>query len=226
MNKSFSLLVVAIVVVSGLFIAQLPNKKASDPLTLSPQLTGQAKGLQIDSLSSLSPNSYQVTRVIDGDTIELDINSKIEKVRLIGINTPESVDPRRSVECFGQEASAKTKALTEGKEVYIASDPDATDRDRYGRLLRYIFLPDGRHLNAELIREGYATEYTYNRPYRYQAEFRQLEKEAQAAKRGLWADAACMKAPSRRDKTKDGPMRDADLWRLFRDALLSVILKL
>lgn len=123
----------------------------------------------------------QCVRVIDGDTVELEGG---ERVRLIGVNTPESVDPRRPVERFGQEASAFTRRLAEGKAVRLEYDAEA--RDPYGRTLAYIYLPDGRLLNAEIIREGYGFAYT-RFPYRRMQEFVGLEREAREQGRGLWA---------------------------------------
>ena len=119
-------------------------------------------------------------RVIDGDTIELDGG---ERVRLIGVNTPESVDPRRPVERFGKEASSFTRRLAEGTAVRLELDDET--RDRYGRTLGYIYLPDDTLLNAEIIRQGYG--YAYTRfPYRRMDEFVELEREAREQGRGLW----------------------------------------
>ncbi len=120
-------------------------------------------------------------RVIDGDTIQLDGG---ERVRLIGVDTPETVDPRRPVQYFGKEASAFTRRMAEGKLVRL--DFDDETRDRYGRTLAYVYLEDGTLLNAEIIRQGYGFAYT-RFPFRYQAEFVRLEREAREEGRGLWA---------------------------------------
>jgi micrococcal nuclease len=135
---------------------------------------------------------YRVVKITDGDTIKVDIGGVIESVRLVGIDTAETVDPRKSVECFGVEASNKAKEILTGKSVYLESDSVSGDRGIYGRLLRYVFLEDSTHFNKLMISEGYAYEYTYNSiPYKYQAEFKQAEKEARENKRGLWADGVC-----------------------------------
>ena len=139
---------------------------------------------------------YTVLKVIDGDTIDVLINEKKEIVRLIGIDTPEVVDPRKPVQCFGEEASQKAKQLLIGEQVRLESDPTQSDRDKYHRLLRYVFLPDGTFLNLLLIQEGFAHEYTYNSPYRYQKEFKGAQKKAQEGKKGLWADGVCTSLPS------------------------------
>lgn len=141
-------------------------------------------------LSIDNASLYSVTRVVDGDTIEVTKDGVVEKVRMIGINSPESVDPRRHVECFGKEASLHLKQLIEGKIVRLATDETQQDRDRYGRILRYVFLDD-RNINEQMIWDGYAYEYTYALPYRYQAEFRLAEQEAQKVKAGLWASDTC-----------------------------------
>ena len=134
---------------------------------------------------------YSVVKVVDGDTISVNINGITETIRLIGINTPETVDPRKPVECFGIEASNKAKELLTGKKVILESDPTEGERDKYQRLLRYVWMEDGTFFNKKMISDGYAYEYTYDTPYKYQAEFKQAETEARLAKRGLWDDDAC-----------------------------------
>jgi micrococcal nuclease len=134
---------------------------------------------------------FSVMKVVDGDTIKVNINGTVETIRLIGINTPETVDPRKSVECFGVEASNKAKELLTGKKVRLENDSTQGERDKYGRLLRYVWMEDGTFFNKKMIGDGYAHEYTYNVPYKYQKEFKQAQAEAESAKRGLWADDAC-----------------------------------
>lgn len=146
-------------------------------------------------LATTTPNTvgiyYDVTKITDGDTIHITMEGVDETVRLIGINTPESVDPRRAVECFGKEASERMKDLAKGKIVKLEYDNSQALRDAYGRLLAYVYLEDGQMLNRKMVAEGYAYEYTYMTPYKYQAEFRELQKLAQSAGRGLWADTTC-----------------------------------
>ena len=124
--------------------------------------------------------AQRVERVVDGDTI---IVHDVGRVRLIGVDTPESVDPRRPVEFFGREASAFTKRLLEGQRVRLEHDWERTDR--YGRKLAYVYLPDGTFANAEIVRQGYGHAYT-RFPFKYLDRFRQLEREARQAGRGLW----------------------------------------
>lgn len=134
---------------------------------------------------------YKVDHVVDGDTIELTVNGRKEKVRLIGINTPETVDPRKSVECFGKEASDKMKELASGNLVYLEYDDTQGLRDKYNRLLAYVYLEDDQMLNRKMVAEGYAHEYTYGTPYKYQKEFRELQNFARTQGRGLWAKDSC-----------------------------------
>lgn len=128
----------------------------------------------------------KVMRVIDGDTIVVSPN---EKVRLIGVDTPETKDPRNPVACFGQEAAKFTRNAVEGKSVRLVFDENnqrTRHKDRYARTLAYAYLDDGRMLNRELIRQAYAHAYTRFR-FRYLGEFRELEKTARAESLGLWA---------------------------------------
>lgn len=134
---------------------------------------------------------YKVTKVIDGDTLHINKDGTDEKVRLIGINTPETVDPRTPVQCFGKEASNRMKELAEGKSVKLEYDDSQSLRDAYGRLLAYVYLEDGEMLNRKMVAEGYAYEYTYLTPYKYQSEFRSLQNLARTSGRGLWAADTC-----------------------------------
>ena len=133
--------------------------------------------------------AYEVVEVIDGDTIKADIDGTIYSVRFLGIDTPEVQNPYRDEECFGQEASAKTKDLLEGRDVRLEPDDGAGDRDKYNRLLRYIYLDDV-FVNKLLIEEGYAYAYTTEN-YKYKDDFIDYEQQAYLDKVGLWADGAC-----------------------------------
>jgi len=131
---------------------------------------------------------FVVTRVVDGDTIKL---ANGDTVRLIGIDTPETVDPRKPVQCFGEEASARTRELLDGEHVYLEYDPTQGRVDRYGRTLAYVWTTDGSLVNEQLVAEGYAHEYTYEIPYKYRDEFNAAEASARDNERGLWAAGAC-----------------------------------
>lgn len=126
-----------------------------------------------------------VKRVIDGDTIEM---ASGEKVRYIGIDTPETVDPRRPIGCFGKEASDENKKLVEGKEVIL--EKDISEVDKYGRLLRYVYVKqDDKSLlfvNDYLVRNGFAKAVTFPPDVKFSAQFIKAEKEAREKERGLW----------------------------------------
>lgn len=132
-----------------------------------------------------------VTSVVDGDTIHVEINGSKYGVRLIGIDSPETVHPQKEVECFGKEASQKLKEILEQQTIYLHADISQGDKDKYGRLLGYVFLQDGTHVNLRMIQEGYAYEYTYDEPYLYQNSFKKAENDARNTKSGLWAPGAC-----------------------------------
>lgn len=127
----------------------------------------------------------KVTHVVDGDTIKLE-NGKV--VRYIGIDTPETVDPRKPVQCFGKEASDKNRELVEGKKVRLVKDISETDK--YKRILRYVYIGDV-FVNDYLVRNGYAHASSYSPDVKHQDQFRVAEQEARENKKGLWANGAC-----------------------------------
>lgn len=131
------------------------------------------------------PGYYHVTEFVDGDTIEVDMNGTKEKVRFIGVDTPETHDPRKQVQCFGVAAAAFTKQQIGSNPVRLEADHTNTDRDRYNRLLRYAYTPDGRLINAEIIKQGYGFAYV-GFPFTKLEEFKQFQKDAQAQNLGLW----------------------------------------
>jgi micrococcal nuclease len=128
----------------------------------------------------------EVVRVVDGDTIVVRMGRDEERVRLIGIDTPESVDPRSPVECFGREASRRTAALLpEGTAVRLVRDVEA--RDRYDRLLAYLYrVDDGTFVNLALVEEGYASVLTYPPNVAHTEAFVAAAADARRAGRGLW----------------------------------------
>lgn len=155
------------------------------------QVVQESVALSQEQPVEVQKTLYPVLAVVDGDTVSVEIDGKKEVLRLIGINTPETVDPRTPVQCFGKEASAKAKEILIGKKVFVEGDSTQSERDKYNRLLRYIFLEDGTNFNKLMIEEGYAYEYTYNAPYKYQEEFKNAEKAAREAQKGLWAEDTC-----------------------------------
>lgn len=144
----------------------------------------------LDITKAKTATESQVIRIVDGDTIIVALNHKPETIRLLGINTPETVKPNWPVECYGPEASAHAKELLTDKIVRLESDPSQDDRDKYHRLLRYVFL-NNTNFNESLVRDGYAHEYTFHVPYEYQKQFKADQKLAKKNKVGLWG--ACPK---------------------------------
>lgn len=186
-----------------LFVGALVNAGSYDPGVQAP--TGSAP--QTASISdAVAEVSYAVTRVVDGDTLKIDKEGEEVTVRLIGVDTPESVDPRKPVQCYALAASDRTKQLMQGARITLEFDDSQGEQDKYGRVLAYVRRTDGTFLNEALIREGFAYEYTYNDAYKYQVAFKAAEQEAREQKRGLWADDACEKPtmPSQ-VQTKDQP---------------------
>ncbi len=167
------------------------DKKTQSLPVPDPAVLGDKSEILIpESTQSAIQTKFLVTKVVDGDTFEIDAGGEKLKVRLIGIDTPETVDPRRPVGCFGKSASEETKRLIEGRQIILTKDISETDK--YDRLLRYAFLPlsDGQNLfiNDYLVRQGFANSYDYPPDVKYSSRFAQAEKEARENLRGLWSE--------------------------------------
>ena len=132
-----------------------------------------------------APSAAPVIRVVDGDTIVVGLHGGQERVRLIGIDTPESVKPGTPVQCYAKAASRETHALLDGRTVRLV--PDVEARDRYGRMLAYVYRrPDGLFVNAELARRGFARQLTIPPNVRFADRFGALVAQARRAGKGLW----------------------------------------
>ena len=141
------------------------------------------------SAESGSEETARVVRVVDGDTIRVELPSGEEAIRYIGIDTPESVKPGSAVECFAKRASAFNARLVEGERVRLVRDVE--ERDRYRRLLAYVYRArDGLFVNAELVRRGYATVATFPPNIAHEGEFKRLARSARLSGRGLWSECA------------------------------------
>jgi micrococcal nuclease len=128
----------------------------------------------------------QVVRVVDGDTIRVRLDGRTERVRYIGVDTPESVKPGTPVQCFAKRASAANAALVAGRSVRLVGDVE--QRDRYGRLLAYVYRePDGAFVNAQLVRDGFARTLTIPPNVAHARELADLARVARQAHRGLWS---------------------------------------
>ncbi|MDO8390717.1 MAG: thermonuclease family protein [Actinomycetota bacterium] len=138
-----------------------------------------------DVTTVLTPNAT-LDRVVDGDTIDVIVDGVEERVRLIGIDTPETKKPNSPVECFGPEASAYTESLLpEGTPLYL--ERDVEPRDPYDRLLAYVYLADGTFVNLQIVRQGYAQVLTIPPNVAHAEQFVQAAREAEAADAGLWS---------------------------------------
>lgn len=148
--------------------------------------TGALGGGGPDAPSGAGGDVGRVVKVVDGDTIHVQVGAAREKVRYIGVDTPETKDPRKPVQCFGERASQFNERLVAGELVRLVRDVE--ERDRYGRLLAYVFRDrDALFVNAELARLGYAQPLTIAPNVRYAARFAALAREAREAGRGLWS---------------------------------------
>lgn len=138
------------------------------------------------ALQQNQPGLYPIAHYVDGDTIAVDMNGSVETIRFIGVDTPETHKPNTPVQCYGPDAAAYTKAqISRFGKVRLQADPLDTNRDVYGRLLRYVYLPDGTLLDEKLILTGHGFAYL-DFPFTKKAQFAGDEKAAQAAKAGLW----------------------------------------
>ena len=145
-----------------------------------------------------------VVRVVDGDTIHVRLGDRIEKVRYIGVNTPELHHPRKGEEPGGRAAAAVNRELVSGRRVRL--ELDAQSRDRYGRLLAYVWVADTM-INAELVRRGFAQVMTVPPNVRHQTLFLELQREAREAGRGLWGAPAPIDRARRRARSARSPRR-------------------
>lgn len=169
---------------------------SSTPEPKSEVDTEQAEGAVLSS----SGNNlvYDVVEVIDGDTIKIDIEGEERRIRLLGIDTPETSSSPSGAECFGEEAKEYLTQLLDGEKIYLKFDGSQDRVDRYDRYLNYIWIDDGDEddendllVNRHLIAAGYAYEYTYDVPYFYQSEFKEAQSTAKLQNRGLWAPGIC-----------------------------------
>jgi micrococcal nuclease len=173
----------------GVMLAAALLLMGCDTLEMTPTAPATASTSTPTPARSAIGDPARVVRVVDGDTIVVTINGREERLRYIGIDTPETVRPNAPVECYGREASDANKRLVEGRTVYLVRD--VSDRDRHGRLLRYVYVDDLRSgervfVNLQLVEQGYAQVTTYPPDVRHEQDFRAAQREARGAGRGLW----------------------------------------
>ena len=163
-----------------------PSAMPAETLTPMPTATRPPPGA-----APVGTPGFVVNQVVDGDTIHVKRGSREDIVRLIGIDSPETGLGNRPLECYGHEASDYARRVLAGQPVSLELDPSQDRRDRYQRLLAYVWLADGTLFNEQAIAAGIANEYTYDRPYKYRDRFRAAEEAARAAGRGMWAPGVC-----------------------------------
>lgn len=156
----------------------------------------------ITQSAKTTPGYYKITKVVDGDTFEVNMDGHIQRVRLIGLDTPETQKPNSPTECFGIASSQQAHRILDGQEVRLESDPINTNRDRYGRLLRYAYLKDGRLFNAEMIKHGYGFAYL-SFPFTKSDEFRNYQVQARKSGAGLWSGECTIRDENGRLKTNE-----------------------
>ena len=175
--------IIALVSITSIFLTAVSAWVQRVPEALVPISPTPSAG---PTIAAISPTGIQgseyakVVSVVDGDTIKIEGG---EVVRYIGINTPETVAPNRPIECFGKESSAKNKELVLGKTVRL--EKDISNRDKYGRLLRYIWIGETM-INEQLVQEGYAQVSTYPPDVMYEGRFLSAERNARNGRAGLW----------------------------------------
>jgi micrococcal nuclease len=149
-----------------------------------------------------TPGLYPVTHFVDGDTIDVDMNGKTETIRFIGVDTPETHKPNTPVQCYGPEAAAYTKQVIGSNKVRLQSDSLDTNRDRYGRLLRYVYLPDNTLVEQKIISGGYGFAYT-DFPFEKSEDFKAYQQAAKSEGKGLWSACQVKVESNGRQQTND-----------------------
>lgn len=200
MNKQFKFLLAVLASLAVLYFGgQLAENGSADQPPAKPEVSAGEllnDGEKIIDQAFVNQTNALVVRVVDGDTLVVELDSepsREQKVRLLGVNTPETVDPRRAVECFGQEASSFAKTILAGQRVRLEADPEADEVDKYGRLLRNLYMEDGLDFNATLVVRGFANAYlSFPLNEERKIQLRRLEKQAEQAGAGLWSDQACV----------------------------------
>lgn len=191
-------------------------RKAKVILTLAGTLGAVSAAVLVSGLIAVAPTTrkvelpaepgyYKVTAVHDGDTLSVQMDGRQEKVRMIGVDTPETIKPNSPVECYGVAASNYLKNLLKDTSVRLEADPINQNRDRYDRLLRYVYLKDNTLVNKSIIGQGYGFAYL-SFPFTKAEEFRQAQSEARAQNRGVWSGECTITNPeSDRPKSNQLP---------------------
>ena len=165
-------------------------RKRDNPTKAQPSKTPRAGGSLAELAKGQLDVGWRVIRVVDGDTVEVTRQGRSLTLRLIGIDTPETVHPTEPVQCFGPQASQFATRNLLGEPVTLEYDQSQGRLDYYGRTLGYVWTTAGRPtlFNGQVVKRGFGYEYTYDDPYAWQAEFRRAETRAQQGNRGLWKE--------------------------------------
>ena len=192
--------------------AQAPSAATSGPTGATATVPGSAaprtqggRDARGQGAGTGSGAFYPVVGIADGDTITVRVDGGKQKVRLIGLDTPETRKPGVPVQCFGKEASSHMQSLVQSKKVQLVADSSQGDRDRYGRLLRHVYVAGATNVALAQIEGGFGREYTYDGPYQHRLEYLAAQHRAKTSRRGTWgppcngfheADAAAAKPPA------------------------------
>lgn len=188
-KKHIKLIIGGAVVVVGLITGVVSKEEVLNELGLGNLISASSEtnNNTVTSTDISELNKYEVISVTDGDTFKIDYNGEEKKVRLIGVDTPESVSPNKEKNNnYGKEASNYTKERLEGQ--YVSIEFDVQETDQYGRFLAYVYLEDGTMYNKELLEKGYAQVATYPPNVKYVEEFEEIQKNARENNIGFWAE--------------------------------------
>lgn len=183
----------AFALIASIYLKQIEVEDSSAVLRV-PFVNATTTILAMSGQSASGTNAT-IIHMIDGDTanVRIDTESADVRVRFLGINTPETVDPRKKVECFGMQASEKGKQLLpDGARVRLEADPAADERDRYNRLLRIVYMANGEQYNTKMVKEGFATAYvSFPMSAAFKRELKESEQHARMGQLGLWSPTTC-----------------------------------
>lgn len=173
-RQIFSLILIILLAFASRYLPQSTKQTAENTITKTERI---AKNDQ--------PGLYTVNKFIDGDTIKVNMDGQVKTIRFIGVDTPEEYDSRKNVQCFAKAAAQYTKSLIDHGKVRLKTDPLSDNRDRYGRLLRYIYTPSGLLVNKQIVAGGYG--FTIQAfPFTKMDEFNAAQKKAKQNNKGLW----------------------------------------
>lgn len=178
-NRPPTLAGIVIAVLLGIAVAYQAIYGTEGPL--GPVIKQILSSFEAGGSQETAAETAVVKKAVDGDTIVVEMNGREYRVRYIGVDTPESTTKQ---ECYGKEAARFNAKLVEGQTVRFERDVNETDR--FGRLLRYVYLANGEMVNEVLVREGYALARSFPPDVKYQDRFREAEREAKQRRRGLW----------------------------------------